>query len=207
MQDELSFTRECEVAATFLIEAQSLAEPWFEYRRTMETGPDIARIAALIGDRARAAMLMCLMDDKAFTRYFSLADHEVASALEHLISIAHRVGAVKIRTGPADEAARKSRVCYDHLAGRIAVGLFDSFRRQRFTRVTGDSVTLTENGAQYLQSRGTDIATLKQSRRRYACRVSIGVFDGIIWRALLALRSWSIASAVNGLGAKREVEP
>lgn len=167
----------------------------------METGPDIARIAALIGDRARATMLTCLMSGQAFTatelshaaqitkqtasshlakmidaqlvvvnsvgrhRYFSLADHEVASALEQLISLAYRIDAVKLRTGPADEVMRKSRVCYDHLAGEIAVSLFDSFKRQRFIRVVGDSVTVTESGELFLQARGIDVAILKRSRR------------------------------------------
>ncbi|MEP6765067.1 MAG: helix-turn-helix domain-containing protein [Gemmatimonadaceae bacterium] len=167
----------------------------------MQTGPDIARIAALIGDRARAAMLLCLMDGRAFTatelsraaqitkqtasshlakmvdaqlivansvgrhRYFALADHEVAGALEQLITLAHRIDAVKVKTGPTDEIARKARVCYDHLAGEIAVGLFDSLKAQRLIRVTGNSIALTEHGALYLQSRAIDIAALKQSRR------------------------------------------
>lgn len=39
----------------------------FDYDRTMKDGPDIARIAALIGDPARANMLTALMSGKALT--------------------------------------------------------------------------------------------------------------------------------------------
>jgi len=40
---------------------------WFDYDRTMKEGPDIARVAALIGDPARANMLTALMSGKALT--------------------------------------------------------------------------------------------------------------------------------------------
>lgn len=39
----------------------------FAYARTMKTGPDISRIAALIGEPARAQMLTALMSGKALT--------------------------------------------------------------------------------------------------------------------------------------------
>ena len=40
---------------------------WFGYDRTMKDGPNIVRIAALIGDQARAEMLTALMADRALT--------------------------------------------------------------------------------------------------------------------------------------------
>ena len=167
----------------------------------MQTTPDVVKIASLIGDRARAAMLMCLMDGRAFTatelsrtaqitkqtasshlaklldaqlvvaqnvgrhRYFSLADYEVGAALEQLISLADRIDSVSVTTGPSDEATRKARVCYDHLAGDIGVELFDGLKRQHFIRPTGNVVSLTARGEEMLQSRGIDVAALKQSRR------------------------------------------
>jgi len=39
----------------------------FDYARTMKEGPDIAQVAALIGDPARANMLTALMSGKALT--------------------------------------------------------------------------------------------------------------------------------------------
>lgn len=40
---------------------------WFDYDRTMKTGPNISQVAALIGDPARSNMLLALMDGRALT--------------------------------------------------------------------------------------------------------------------------------------------
>jgi DNA-binding transcriptional ArsR family regulator len=40
---------------------------WFDYDGTMTATPDFARIASLIGDRARATMLTCLVAGRALT--------------------------------------------------------------------------------------------------------------------------------------------
>jgi len=131
----------------------------------MDATPDIATIASLIGDRARATMLMCLMAGRSLTatelasaarvtkqtasshlsklvdarlaavesvgrhRYFRLADHDVATVIEHLMGLARRVGAIQVDSGPLDPALRKARVCYDHLAGELGVLVFDSLRQ------------------------------------------------------------------------------
>ena len=40
---------------------------WFGYDRTMNDGPNIARVAGLIGDPARAEILTALLADRALT--------------------------------------------------------------------------------------------------------------------------------------------
>src|SRR5262245_5654674 len=115
----------------------------------MKEGPDISIVAALIGDPARANMLMALMSGLALsgtelaaeagvtlstasshlaklqktglvaasrqgrTRYFRLADADVAAAVEGLIPIATRVGHLRSRPGPRDQAMRHARSCYE----------------------------------------------------------------------------------------------
>ena len=37
---------------------------WFGYDRTMREGPEVARVAALVADPARCAMLIALMDGR-----------------------------------------------------------------------------------------------------------------------------------------------
>jgi len=56
-------------------------------------------------------------------RYVRLSGPDVAAALEALMELAQRTGAIRVRTGPSDPALREARVCYDHLAGAKAVGL------------------------------------------------------------------------------------
>lgn len=56
-------------------------------------------------------------------RYLRLSGPDVATALEALMELAQRTGAVRVRTGPRDPALREARVCYDHLAGARAVAV------------------------------------------------------------------------------------
>ncbi|MEQ8179241.1 MAG: winged helix-turn-helix domain-containing protein [Amphiplicatus sp.] len=178
---------------------------WFSYRRTMKAGPDISRIAALIGDPARANMLAELTDGRALTaselaavagvskqtasahlsrlmegglldveaqgrhRYFRLSGAEVAEALEALMGVAALYGAPRTRTGPKEEALRRARVCYDHLAGEIAVAAFDKLVADRRLAARRDELVLTRKGRDWFSGLGVDVAAL-ETQRRALCR-------------------------------------
>ena len=174
----------------------------------MKEGPDIAIVAALIGDPARANMLMALMSGLALsgtelaneagvtlstasshlaklekaglvsaskqgrTRYFRFADPDVAAAVEGLIPIATRVGHLRTRPGPRDQAMRQARSCYDHLAGRLAVSLLEHWLAGKVLRQSGEHLVLTPLGRRSLERRGIDIAILEQAKRPL-CRTCI----------------------------------
>jgi DNA-binding transcriptional ArsR family regulator len=174
----------------------------------MKEGPDVSIVAALIGDPARANMLMALMSGLALsgtelaaeagvtlstasthlakleragllaaskqgrTRYFRLADPDVAAAVEGLIPIATRVGHLRSRPGPRDQAMRQARSCYDHLAGRLAVALLEHWLTRKVLRETGDGLQLAPAGRRHLQRLGIDIAALERVRRPL-CRTCI----------------------------------
>jgi DNA-binding transcriptional ArsR family regulator len=174
----------------------------------MKEGPDVSIVAALIGDPARANMLMALMSGLALsgtelaaeagvtlstasthlakleragllaaskqgrTRYFRLADPDVAAAVEGLIPIATRVGHLRSRPGPRDQAMRQARSCYDHLAGRLAVALLEHWLAHKVLRETGDGLQLAPAGRRRLQRLGIDIAALERVRRPL-CRTCI----------------------------------
>lgn len=169
----------------------------------MREGPDIARIAALIGDPARANMLTALMAGKALTagelafeagiaaptasghlaklsegglviprkqgrhRYFQLAGADVAAALEALTGLAAGQGALRTRTGPKDPALRHARVCYDHLAGEIAVAVFDAMAARNWLEIAPDQegVGLTEAGIAGISAFGLDRAAISRPGR------------------------------------------
>src|SRR3954470_3566962 len=133
----------------------------------MSDGPNIARVAAIIGERSRAQVLCVLMADRALTatelaahagitkqtlsahlaklldakliaveaqgrhRYFRLADRDVARLIESLMGVAFRSGAVRLASSPREPALRKARMCYDHLAGELAVWAFERLITQR----------------------------------------------------------------------------
>jgi DNA-binding transcriptional ArsR family regulator len=98
-------------------------------------------------------------------RYFSLSGADVAVALETLMGLAQRTGAVPLRTGPRDAALRQARICYDHLAGERGVALLDSLRDRALVEGEEDEVAPTEAGATWFAARGIDVDRLARGRR------------------------------------------
>ncbi len=166
----------------------------------MKDGPDIASIAALIGDPARANMLTALLSGKALTaselaneagvtvqtasshiarlreggllqeqrqgrhKYLSLAGENVAAALEALMGLAARTGQMRTRPGPKDEALRKARVCYNHLAGAMGTQLLDAMLADGRIHAEGENLLLTASGHLFAETFGIDMTSLRNSR-------------------------------------------
>jgi DNA-binding transcriptional ArsR family regulator len=123
---------------------------------------DIASIAGLFGQPARAAMCQALLSDRALTatelatvagisqataaehlrqlvdggvlsvvsqgrhRYHRLASAEVAEALEALARLAPPIQIRSLRQSATAAALAEARSCYDHVAGRLGVRLYES---------------------------------------------------------------------------------
>ncbi len=163
--------------------------------------PDIATVAALIGDPARSRMLLALMGGRALTatelaveadvaastasshlarltqaklirltkhgrhRYFEIADAAVAALIESLGGVASRDVAARVTTGPVDPELRQARVCYDHLAGEVAVALVDSLISVQWVERCGDVFVITGAGRCGLEGIGIDMTKLEARRR------------------------------------------
>jgi DNA-binding transcriptional ArsR family regulator len=201
----------------------------------MKYGPDISQTASMMGDPARANMILALMSGMSLTasvlareagvtpatgsghlaklqacglvvaarqgrhRCFRLADDDVAHAVEALTTIASRVGHLRSRPGPKDAAMRHARSCYDHLAGHVAVDLFDHWVSTELLAWHGDQVALTRKGQRRLVERGLDIDTLGGGKRPL-CRTCIDWSErrhhlgGSLGAAILSLvgdRKWA----------------
>lgn len=194
----------------------------------MKEGPDIVRIAALIGDPARANMLTALMSGKALTatelareasitsqtasshlaklsdggllalrrqgrhKYYSLANEEVAHLLENLMGLAAGAGHLRARTGPKDDALRKARVCYNHLAGDMGTQVFDFMVDRGYLKLSKDGIVLSQNGERFVEDLGIDLASLR-AKRSPMCRECLDWSErrshlaGSLGRALLGL--------------------
>ena len=98
-------------------------------------------------------------------RYLRLSGSDVAEALEALMGLAQRTGAVRVRTGPRDAALREARVCYDHLAGARAVALVDGLAAHGLMADDG----LTDAGKAWFTARGF----APGSGRRPFCRICL----------------------------------
>ncbi len=98
-------------------------------------------------------------------RYFSLADDDVGGVLEALMGLAAKRGLMRTRTGPRDQALRKARVCYNHLAGELSIRMYDSMIGNGYIFEQDDDVILTDKGRAFAQSFDIDVSTISGGRR------------------------------------------
>jgi len=98
-------------------------------------------------------------------RYYRLFGPDVALVIEGLMTLAGRAGHLRTRPGPKDEALRRARVCFDHLAGAYGVCMFDSLVARGYLAGDGGILKPSEDGRRYLAAFGIDMAALERTRR------------------------------------------
>src|SRR5215831_2141491 len=161
----------------------------------MKAGPDIAMVASLVGDPARASELaqeagitpqtasshlskleaggLIEPEKQGRHRYYRLTGEDVAGVLEMLEGLAARVGHLRVRTGPKDPALRRARICYDHLAGDLGVQMLDSMRTQRLVRQKKQEIELTADGAKFLEKHLQISPDMLTHPRRPVCKACL----------------------------------
>jgi len=212
----------------------------------------IAEVADLIGDVARANILLALMDGRALTagelgkhalvsaattsghlakllegrlvaverqgrhRYYRLARPEIAAAIEALMAVAVDGPRRHHPTGPKDAALRNARTCYDHLAGRLGVGIADALTEAGHVELSEGAGRVTDGGRRFLADFGVDLgepggskrplcrACLDWSERRphLAGRLGAAILDRALALDWLAREPGSRAIRVTGAGRK-----
>ncbi len=112
-----------------------------------------------------AAFVVC--EARGRHRYYRLADAEVAHALEALALVAERNEHDRAWAQPARQRLRYARCCYGHLAGSLAITVFDALQREGRLQPAADGYALTDAGRRWLAGLGMDLAA-PSGRRRYA---------------------------------------
>ena len=199
--------------------------------------PNIAILASLIGDQARARMLTALMGGQALTatelaleaditaqtasshlnklvsgellvvrkqgrhKYFQLKDAQVAELLEQLLTV---TAAIPRLRGTTDPRLRRSRVCYDHLAGELGVRLFDAMVENQWLVETSHHAHLTDKGRRQFERLGADVEVLTTGRRPL-CKACL---DWSERRSHLAgsLGQWILDDLLKRQWAKRDLD-
>ena len=110
------------------------------------------------------------------------------------------VGAVQLpaRIRPRsriDDEMRTARTCYDHVAGRLGVGLMDALTGLGHIVLAEDGGEVIEDGQAFLAAFGVELAKAKNPRRAF-CRPCLD------WSE----RRWHIAGAVSAALCKRLLE-
>lgn len=103
-------------------------------------------------------------------RYYSLADTQVARAIEALMVISQNTDTRYVSTTPT--RLQFARTCYDHMAGTLAVQLHDHFMASGWLTVpdAGSGLyDLTQSGEKAMTALGIEIGEAKAQRRRFAC--------------------------------------
>ena len=95
-------------------------------------------------------------------RYYSLADPEIAAALEALAVIAPVRPASSLKQARVGSELQAARTCYDHLAGALGVALLESLQRQRLLT---PKLGVTPRGLDRFARLDIDIETLARGRR------------------------------------------
>ena len=111
-------------------------------------------------------------------RYYRLAGHEVAAALEALGLISSGLPVRSLRQSREAAALAEARTCYDHLAGRAGVEVLDGLLRRGLLEEKsgrtdrGDTSShrfeVTGAGAKELSSFGLNLLQPRRSRRQFA---------------------------------------
>lgn len=97
-------------------------------------------------------------------KYFTLSNDDIANVLEALMGLASNAGYLRHRSGPKNQAMRKARVCYNHLAGDMGVHLFESMISKGQLIIKNDAISLTEDGITFSANLGVDINQLNKQK-------------------------------------------
>ena len=105
-------------------------------------------------------------------RYFRIATPDIAASIEALANVAQatapqRAAPRTARTVPVD--MRYARTCYDHMAGELAVRVFERMVEHDLLTRDGDTLEATSSGTVHLADWGIDVAVQHTRRRRFAC--------------------------------------
>jgi len=144
------------------------------------TAAELAHVAGVapqtasghLGQLTRAGLLSVQRQGRH--RYHRLASPAVARMIESLMLLAAeaRPAARRAVTGPRDEKMRVARTCYDHLAGRLGVGIAQAMADRGYIEFAEDAGLVTADGERFLARLGVALGTPERTSRPL-CRLCL----------------------------------
>ena len=104
--------------------------------------------------------------------YFRLGSPQVARMIEGIMVVAADAPQRYRPRWSGGDQLRTARTCYDHIAGRLGVGLTDALTRQEHIVLSEDGGMVTRAGEKYLVDFGVQLEDLRRGRRAF-CRPCI----------------------------------
>jgi DNA-binding transcriptional ArsR family regulator len=105
-------------------------------------------------------------------RYFRLASPKVVDMFDAIVAVALEY---RPRYRPLSRPAQElnaARICYVHLAGRLAVDLTDALTAREYIIIGDDAAEFTPAGTRFLAEFGIDLPALTSARRRF-CKICV----------------------------------
>ena len=99
---------------------------------------------------------------------YRLARPQLVQAMEALAALAPESAPRTHRQARIGRAVRAGRTCYDHLAGRLGVGLARAFLDRGAVRLADGQFEVTPAGECLLGELGVDLAAARAQRRAFA---------------------------------------
>ena len=106
-------------------------------------------------------LVICLTQGRY--RYYSLAGHHIAELLENLMGVSMHPSTTHTSSTPVN--LRYARTCYDHLAGELAVNIYDFMLRENWLEAAGTG--LTSAGKIHFENMGVMLNS--RTRRKPCC--------------------------------------
>lgn len=104
-------------------------------------------------------------------RYYRIANNNVAYAVEALLSIAPPSERKQSSRGSHDEQFIDARICYSHLAGRVAMEIADALLLRRLLiRRSPREFALTKRGRDWFAQLGIELTTAQLRQPEFARR-------------------------------------
>jgi len=159
--------------------AQALADPTrFEILERLSNGPAaVSELVSVTGEaQSKVSNHLAVLRDRGLVaatrigrqRLYEVADPSVGQLVESLVLIAGR-GPARVEMSPS---LARARTCYDHLAGRLGVAIFDALVARRAiahptARYRGP-VELGPVGPRVFDDLGVDLDEARRERRQFA---------------------------------------
>lgn len=138
-----------------------------ELAHAIEVSPQA--MSACLSRMEEAGVIMRLRQGRH--AYVKLRDRRVAQIVEFMGTVTPQDDAVVVgyRQVRADRRLRAGRTCYNHVAGRLGVGIAQSMERIGLVDVEDGSMRMTDSGVRWFSDRGIDVKARKNTPRIRGC--------------------------------------
>src|ERR1700730_5464402 len=143
-----------------LLDGRSLPASELAFRGKVSAQAASMHLGKLLGGR------LVTMSPLGRHRYYRLAGPDVAAALEAMGTLCNALLPLQPPAGGSIVPIRMARICYDHLAGKLAVQICESLQERQLLSPVDDSFRVTARGEHWFEDLGIDLNSLRANRKR-----------------------------------------